>query len=118
MQRHGGVEEVPRGEEQAHRRQGEDGAAESGGEAGGLEGEVRVEEEADGLEVNEEENRRNRKEDRVAQQKYQRLPLLHSVYCVDLPPLPGRCRRCRFASHFFFFNSLLPENKTRQTLTV
>lgn len=88
----GGVEEVGGGEEEADGGEGGDGAGESGGEAGGGRAgeEVALKEEADGLEVEEEDDGEGSEAHGVDKEEHRRLPVVHAVDRVDLRPISPR----------------------------
>lgn len=102
MEGQGGVEEVGRGEEEAYCGYCRYGAGEAGGKpcgaaGNGGEGEEVVEEMADGVEVDEEENGEDREENGVEEEEEHGMPLVHPVDRVDLGPVSSSC--CRFP-HF------------------
>lgn len=109
----GGVEEVGGGEEEADGGEGRDGAREASGEAGrgGTREEV-LEEEADGLEVEEEDDGENGEADSVEEEEQRRLPVVHAVDRVDLRPISARFSHfARLSSNLNFYSAADSEFK-------
>lgn len=95
-ERHGGVEKVRRREEQTHGGERSHCSEESGGESGGGGGgageEEGVEEEADGVEVEEEEGGEEGESDGVEEEEEESVFLLDPVNGVDLSPISRPAR--------------------------